>query len=426
MAEPIPQNAFNALIQRNVNRLEGEAIKQAENYERQDLINKANHHDPMSIPTNMPGIVQVDTQQFNDDPVWPVGLREKKSGATLLIGGVDGTWHSMEKWVPDLAARTQGPVYAYEGLGGPGSKPHKEQYMDENIKALADALIQIREADPSHPKQEITIQTYSVGGVVGQAVIQELKNRQHALGGSELDQFGKINLIALFPPDCGFSGVDTLNSLPEWFVNHVVRPITKEIGYAATLSMGPNGSVLNSIAQGHPSNVELTRIRGVGDRVSSSQDDKSEAQAKKMLNTADHTKTVAAGHTSGVNPFVLRDQGINIYEPSIQTSREALTLLEGMKPREFANARQAEITESVDPLVELLAKIELKEPHSLSQPEKKLAQAPVADQPAVSGAEALIPLEKVGLNVRITRDTRRRALEAVNQAVQSSTATRTL
>ena len=117
----------------------------------------------------------------------------------------------------DLSARSSGRVYAYEGLHGPRAWPHNADYVKDNVKALADWLVALRDGADGPPASNILIHTYSFGGIAAQAAIQELAARKDANGASELSKFKHIDLVALLPPTAASRWLTTFEKYPRFW-----------------------------------------------------------------------------------------------------------------------------------------------------------------------------------------------------------------
>lgn len=284
-----------------------------------DLQHKYAGADSKAKPAGIRGLVEPtfdriasETSNFSRPP---------PADAAIVIGGVNSTWHAMEKWLPLIAERVDGPIYAYEGLRGPGRQPHNADYAQDNISAIADALIAIREgANGKAPASSILLQTYSFGGIAAQGAIQELAARKDAQGQSELSKFKAIDLIAIAPPDCGFSVSDALLAIPSPLMEWIAKPATKALGFAMSADMGTQSALFKTISQPHPSNVRITSIRAVGDTVSSPIDAASADRKSKVLAQADAIITLVADHDSGVDPTVFARQGVDPYAWRSQTA----------------------------------------------------------------------------------------------------------
>lgn len=275
-----------------------------------DALRAMSGRDDLASPTSMAGIARVDVEKFNGAPAWPPSVEESGHQASLLIGGVRGTWHAIEAWVPDAAARSNGRVYAYEGLAGPGKSPHNVDYVADNVKAIADGLVALRDGVDGAPAKSILIQTYSFGGVVAQEVVQELGRRVDAGGRSELSKFDKIDVVAMQPPDCAYKAADAIGKLPGFIVDWLVAPATKKFGAAMSAQMGTDSALYKSISNPHPDNVDITTVRAVGDEVTMPRDEASAERKAKVVARADHVATVLGVHGAPVSPEFYAKQGL--------------------------------------------------------------------------------------------------------------------
>lgn len=286
-----------------------------------DARNLASGGDFAATPTSMPGVTRVDLSKFPGAPTWDPAPDGAPASASLAIGGVNGTWHALDAWMPDLAARTSGAVYAFEGLRGPGTRPHNTDYVEDNAKAIADALVSIRDGvDGQPPAPRVALQTYSFGGIVAQEALQELDRRIDASGRSELSKFESLDLVAIQPPDCGYSVADYVRAMPS-FVARLSKPLTKIFGAAMADQMGTGSALFEGISLPHPANATITTVQAIGDEVASPRDEPSSRRKGAVIARADHVITIVGDHASGMSPARLKAQGLGSpYAKSSQTT----------------------------------------------------------------------------------------------------------
>ena len=291
----------------------------------QDVVNKKQGFDPNADKTEMPGVVRVKSESYTGVPVFEG--QENKYDAALVIAGAGSTWHTLDKWIPDVKNSTNGNVYAYEGLAGVGTNPHNETYMEENIDAIANALEKIEQGGA----KRVLLQTYSMGGVVGKAALHELEKR------GSLKNFEHVEFVAIAPPYCGYSSADAIRQyMPDWMVDNIANPLLRAGGVAMSEDMGSQGHVFKTISQKLPDNVNFTIVRGIGDEITTPFEDKTREREKEIYSSANTVITALSGHVSGIDPKTYKEQGLNVYSGSNQHSKMALAGISEAKNNGFA------------------------------------------------------------------------------------------
>lgn len=301
---------------------EREARRWMGEIEERDRISRETGRDPKAERSEFAGLARALPEAFPEAAKFKA--EGERADAALLIGGIRGTWHIAEKWVPELMARTSGPVYAYEGLDGPGTSPHNERYMEENIQAVADALEGMGKAGA----RRVIVQTYSMGALVGKGALHELERR------GSLGKFERVDLVAIAPTFGGYGAADALRAyLPGLLVESVANPLLKYASLAMTDNMGPKGKVLREISERLPGNVSMSAALGVGDAVSTPYSLETERRSHAVLSGASAVMVALTGHDAASDPEAFRRQGIDPYagKPAIsERAREGLAESRGL------------------------------------------------------------------------------------------------
>ena len=281
-----------------------------------------------ALPPSMLGMAKIDPAKI--DPSAAAYPQNPSSyDAAFVVGGVNGTWHSQEKWLPDihnqLKADSKDSLYAFEGLRGAGNSPHNSDYVWDNARAIAldiqNAVEQKLAAGDYSPEKPLRfmMQTYSMGGIVGPRAVKMLENEGFFKKHPEV----RADIFEIQPPSCGFTASNGAESLPRAFQDAVFTLI----GHKESPSMGPNGAVISSLRQGFSSGaVQVHIAQTLGDDVSTARADPAGDTQRANLEVLSGAQTVKVGvgsHNIGNDPAHFKNQGLNIYAPESQISAPA-------------------------------------------------------------------------------------------------------
>ena len=281
-----------------------------------------------ALPPSMVGMAKLDPAKI-DPAAAAFPQNPSVYDAAFVVGGVNGTWHSQEKWLPDiqnqLKADSKDSLYAFEGLRGAGNSPHNSDYVWDNARAIAldiqNAVEQKLAGGDYSPEKPLRfmMQTYSMGGIVGPRAVKMLENEGFFKKHPEV----RADIFEIQPPSCGFTASNGAETLPRAFQDAVFTLI----GHKESPSMGPNGAVISSLRQGFSSGaVQVHIAQTLGDDVSTARTDPAGDTQRANLEILSGAQTVKVGvgsHNIGNDPAHFKNQGLNIYAPESQISAPA-------------------------------------------------------------------------------------------------------
>lgn len=163
--------------------------------------------------------------------------------AVILVGGIHGSYHFFDKWVPELASEDT------VVLGWDHS--HQAMSMAEAAHLLAQEIFALRKQGIT----AVTLVAHSMGGLVSKGAVDELSRTGRAL------DFDALELQAFGTPWGGFAIATLVGVLPgsEYF--------SRAMGYPMAKDIGPNSMYMQSLAQPMPINGKLRMYVGTTDDV---------------------------------------------------------------------------------------------------------------------------------------------------------------
>jgi hypothetical protein len=174
--------------------------------------------------------------------------------AVVLVGGIHGSYHYLDSWVPALSSS--------DNLVVGWDHNHQTSTMKEGAHTLAEALNNLKASGIT----DVTVVAYSMGGLVAKGAIDELSRTGEAEG------FQSLDLHALGTPWGGFAAADIIRYLPG------TELISNAIGYPMGMEMGPGSDYMSSLTREMPSNGEMHLYTSSADSVATPEVDSTKAR----------------------------------------------------------------------------------------------------------------------------------------------------
>jgi hypothetical protein len=177
------------------------------------------------------------------------GGRAGVSDTAVLIGGMDGSWRSLDGWAAEHA-------YAGRRVCGYDYEPGR-QTMSEAAAGLESYL----DALESSGTRRLYITAYSMGGWIAKAALDSMVRR------GAIQRYERVELVALGTPWGGY----TRGNLPwhlRWFpLPAVARGIARVVQRPMAFEVGASSTFVRERQAPLPGNVDFVICEGGADQV---------------------------------------------------------------------------------------------------------------------------------------------------------------
>jgi hypothetical protein len=205
-----------------------------------------------------------------------------RTRASILVGGINDTWHVLDPWAPRDAKK------GWHVLGFPYDQRRKTNA--QNAAILARELRSLQATGVTR----VRITAHSMGGLIVKAALDEMQ------ADGSLARFERVDFTALGTPWGGFDSANSAHSMRNF---PGAKAIMKLVGKPMSFEMGSKSPFIKDRDAPLPPNVRFTMKIGLADDIATPRSDRERANFEAVRRLATSVVEVdGAGHMDVARP----------------------------------------------------------------------------------------------------------------------------